>query len=116
MKFRRLTEDIIEIIPGPIAAERVLEEIARLSYELAETIPPWFVQPFDIPPEAVDFSALISDEGLSMDMLNGRLCSTYVFKKEGKYIFDAKRFREDRGSPEMFLRVVQERLRELTGQ
>ena len=53
---------------------------------------------------------------MSTDMLNGRLCSTYVFKKEGKYVFDTKRFREDRDSPEIFLRAVQERLRELTNQ
>lgn len=96
--------------PAPIAAERVLEEIARLSYELAETIPPWFVQPFDIPAHGVDFKAFIGEQGLQMDYVNGRLCSTYVEIRGGKHLFDAKRFKEDRGSPEAFLSLVKEQL------
>ena len=113
MKYRKITEDLIEIIPGDLDVRRVLEMIARVSYETASTVPPWFVQPFDIPPDTVDFSTLIGDEGLKMDYLNGRLCSTYVFKKGKKYFLDAKRFREDRGSPEIFLRLVQARLQEI---
>lgn len=110
MKFRKVSNDFIEIIPGPSSIDKVLEEIARVSYELASTIPPWFIQPFDIPVEAVDFSSLVQEDGLRLDYLNGRFCSTYVVKKGEKYLFDAKRFREDRGSPEMFLSLVQQRL------
>ena len=112
MEYRKITEDLIEIIPGGLDANRVLEVIARVSYETASTVPPWFVQPFDIPCDAVDFSALIDDEGLKIDYLNGRLCSTHVFRKGKRYFFDAKRFREDRGSPEIFLRFVQNQLQE----
>ncbi len=108
MRFKRLDQDIIEIFLEGLSAEKVLKEIARLSYELADTIPPWFVQPFDIPAEAVNFSDLVSEKGLRIDYLNGRLCSTHVEVRNGRLLFDARRFREDRGSPEVFLTMVRE--------
>lgn len=41
-----------------------------------------------------------------MDYLNGRLCSTHVVRAGRRLLFDAERFREDRGSPEAFLVLV----------
>jgi len=111
MEYRTITKDLIEIIPGTLDATEVLEMMARVSYETASTVPPWFVQPFDIPCDAVDFSALVDEKGLRIDYLNGRLCSTYVIKRGNKYLFDARRFREDRGSPEAFLTLVKNLLK-----
>ena len=111
MDYRRITDGLIEILPGGLPPERVLEEIARLSYELAATVPPGFAQPFDVPTSMVDFKDLVKEEGLRLDYLNGRLCSTYVERRGNRYFFDANRFREDRGSPDAFLNLLKERLK-----
>ena len=99
MDYRRITDGLIEIFLGDLPPERALEEIARLSYELAVTVPPSFAQPFDVPASLVDFKDVINEKGLHMGYLNGRLCSTFVEKKGDQYFFDANRFKEDRGSP-----------------
>lgn len=108
MNFKRIDETTIEIFPENVPVNHLLEQIARLSYELAETIPPWFVQPFDIPPEAINFSELVSKQGLKLEYLNGRLCSTIIEIKDGRLFFDAQTFKQDRGSPELFLTMVKE--------
>ena len=84
--------------------------MARLSYETADNPAPIFVQPFDVPPESVDFVSLVRDGELWMDYLNGRLCSTVVKRSRGGLLFDASRFESDRGSPEAFLVLVRARL------
>ncbi len=106
MEFRRVNKDLIEIIPGWRSEEEVLEEVARISYETAESPLPWFIHPFEVPTSRVDFRSLVMDNGLYMDYLNGRLCSTHIEKRGGRLIFDARRFREDRGPPEAFLNLV----------
>ncbi|MFP4088394.1 MAG: hypothetical protein ACLFUL_16570 [Desulfobacteraceae bacterium] len=101
-----VNKDLIEIIPGG----QYWEEVARLSYETADSPLPWFVHPFEVPTFRVDFRGLVTAKGLLMDYLNGRLCSTHVEYKDGRLFFDAKRFVEDRGSPDAFLTLVKERL------
>jgi len=110
MDFQRIDEEIIEILPGPCSRERVLEEIARLSYETAVAIAPSFAQPFDVPADFIHFKDFIKEGGLHLNYLNGKLCSTYVKKKGDRYFFDASSFREDRGHPEAFLALVKEQL------
>lgn len=58
----------------------------------------------------VDFKDLVKEEGLRLDYLNGRLCSTYVERRGNRYFFDANRFEQDRGSAELFLALVKQRL------
>ena len=110
MDYRRIDGDLIEIFPGKMRPEEILEGMARVSYDLATTVPPRFVQPFDIPASMVDFRELVKGGELHLDYLNGRLCSTHVEKKGNRYLFDAKRFEEDRGSPDVFLDLVKRRL------
>ncbi|MCF8062828.1 MAG: hypothetical protein K9M82_09950 [Deltaproteobacteria bacterium] len=112
MDFQRVDESTIEIFPQDHATETVLEAVARLSYETAESPAPFFVQPFEVPPESVDFRSQITGDGLRMDYLNGRLCSTHVQRSGERLLFDAERFQADRGSPEAFLLLVRERLKQ----
>jgi len=111
MDFKRLNEDTVEIVPGELTPGKVLEEMARLSYETASSPFPPFIQPFEIPESLVDFRSQVTDKGLQMDYLNGKLCSTHVERRDDQLFFDAKRFREDRGSPEAFLNLLKERLK-----
>ena len=113
MNFVKITEEEIEIIPGNLPARKVLEEMARLSYETATSPLPQFILPFEIDASLVDFSAVVTDEGVRMDYLNGRLCSTFVELRDSRLFFDAARFREDRGSPEAFLCLLGKRLEDL---
>jgi len=59
----------------------------------------------------VDFRSQVTDKGLQMDYLNGKLCSTHVERRGDRLFFDARRFREDRGSPELFLNLLKEKLK-----
>jgi hypothetical protein len=115
MDFRRLDDETIEILPEGRKPEAVLEVLARLSYETAESPAPFFVQPFEVPPESVDFRSQITREGLRLDYLNGRLLSTHVQWEGGRLLFDAERFEADRGSPDAFLALARERLKEGQG-
>jgi len=111
MDFKRINEDIIEIIPGEQPPEEVLEEMARLSYETSDSPLPMFVFPFEVPASRVAFKDLVTDKGLHMDYLNGKLCSTYVDVKGDRLFFDARRFTEDRGAPEALLNLLKQRER-----
>lgn len=111
MRYERIDDEFIEIFPEDTALSDLLEAVARLSYELADSPAPFFVQPFDVPPESVDFRSLVQEGELRMDYLNGRLCSTYVESRDGRCFFDAESFLQDRGSPEAFLAMVIERLK-----
>ena len=106
MDFRRISNELIEILLGSLPAAKVLEEIARLSYDLAETILPSFAQPFEVSSNSVNLRDFIHAGGLHLDYLNGRLCSTYVERKGNRYFFDAHRFEKDRGSADVFLTFV----------
>jgi len=113
MDFRRVDENFYEIIPGEFPHETVLEGMARLSYETAGSALPEFIQPFEVPSFLVDFRGLITKEGLQMDFLNGRLCSTHVEMRGDRLLFDAKRFKDDRGSPELFLNLLKTSLKNI---
>lgn len=110
MDFRAIDEDTIEILPGEMGTEKLLEEIARLSYETAASPFPHFIQPIEVPESLVDFKGLVTEDGLRIDYLNGRLCSTRIQRKGNRLFFDARSFKEDRGSPEVFLTLLRERL------
>jgi hypothetical protein len=110
MNFRRISEDLIEIDPGGEPRRKVLVEMARLSYETSDSPLPWFIHPFEVPASHMFFSDLVTDEGLRMDYLNGKLCSTHVEIRGNRLLFDAKRFRQDRGAPEAFLKLLEQRL------
>jgi hypothetical protein len=107
MDFQVIDEDRIEIRPGRFSMGKVLEAMARLSYETAETATPFFTQPFDIPSDKVDFADLLNPDGFHLDYLNGRRCSTSVQREGDLFILDASWFRSERGSPMAFLRMVQ---------
>jgi hypothetical protein len=110
MDFVKVEEGIIEILPCGLPVRKVLEEIARLSYETASSPLPQFILPFEIEASGINFAELVSDDGLSVDFLNGRLCSTFVEVKNSRLFFDAGRFKEDRGATEPFLQLLKERL------
>ena len=109
MDFKRIDEDTIEIMPGELTSEKVLEEMARLSYETADSPLPAYIQPVEVPVPFVDFRGLITDEAPRMDYLNARLCSTYMETRNDRLFFDAKRFSRDRGSPDVFLNLLKEK-------
>jgi len=109
MNYRKINGDTIEVLPGELSLEGVVEEMERLSYETASSPFPGYIQPVEIPASPVDFKGLMAEEGLRLDYLNGRLCSTYVEKREDRLVFDARRLEEDRGSPEVFLDLLTER-------
>lgn len=110
MDYKAVSEEEIEILPEGQSIETVLKELARLSYEMAETVPPHFVQPFEVPPSLVDFGDLATENGVHLEYLNGRRCSTHVARRGGRYFLDARAFKEDRGSPEAFLKLLKKRL------
>ena len=116
MDFVKISEETIEIIPGDMPAGKVLEEMARFSYETATSPLPQFILPFEIAPSLVDFSAVVTDKGLNMDYLNGKLCSTFVEWRDSRLLFDAARFKEDRGAPEAFLRLLKQRLEKFSAE
>jgi len=97
MNYRGINGHTIVVLPGELSREGVLEEMARLSYETASSPFPGYIQPVEIPASLVDFKGLITEEGLDLDYLNGRLCSTYVERREDRLVFDARHFEEDRG-------------------
>jgi hypothetical protein len=110
MDYERINEDLIEIIPAEHSSEEILVEMARLSYESADSPLPFFVHPFEVPASRMIFGDLATDRGLHLDYLNGMLCSTHVEIQGDRLLFDAKRFQEDRGSPEVFLNLLKQRL------
>ncbi|MBW1722597.1 MAG: hypothetical protein JRH13_15335 [Deltaproteobacteria bacterium] len=110
MEFVKIDDETIEIFPGGLDPEKLLQEMARISYESAEFLIPGYLHPIDVPSSLVDFSEYVSEKGLALAYLNGKRCSTFVKKRAGRLFFDARKFREERGSPELFLRMVQEEL------
>jgi len=113
MEFKCINESTIEILPGDLSPERLLAEMARLSYETARSPLPQFIQPVEVEPSHVDFKSLVTSKGLHMDYLNGMLCSTHVERRGDRLIFDAKSFRQDRGAPTVFLNLLKQRLKSL---
>jgi hypothetical protein len=57
MDFRRINEDLLEILPAEHSREEILVERARSSYETADSPLPCFVHPFEVPATQVVFIA-----------------------------------------------------------
>ena len=116
MKYKKIDENHIEISPEKTPVKRMLETIARVSYELARPAGLGFLRDFDTKSEDIDFSKLVNLKDprvvLDMDYVNGRQCKTVVLKKNGKYIFNAHVYRLDRGDPQLFLNKVNSALEE----
>ena len=113
MDFKRIDQDTIEIKPGELTPERVLKEMARVPYQTADSPLPAFIQPFEVPAPLVDFKGLITDGGLHMDYLNGKQCNTDVKRRNDQLFFNANRFSRDRGSPDVFVNLLEEKLNAL---
>ena len=116
MKYRRINDNEIEIIPGRTPIEKVLDCLARISYESAELPRSEFLELFDHESETVDFSTFIhldQPEILEMDFVNERNCKIKVRKtSDGKYVFDARLYQMSRGHPETLLDKVKSQLEE----
>jgi hypothetical protein len=109
-EYKKISDQYLEIIIRDISPFEFLEELAKLSYELADYSAPFFVIPFEVPAERIDFKAYISDYGIELKTLNGKLLSTTVIIENGRYLFDSQTFKMDRGSPEAFLELLKARL------
>lgn len=116
MIYKRINDHDIEIIPGRTPIERVLEYLARISYESAEPPRSEFLELLDKESETIDFSAFIHldrSEVLDMDFVNERNCKTKVRKtSDGKYVFDARLYQTSRDCPESLLDKVKSALKE----
>ncbi|MBW1682702.1 MAG: hypothetical protein JRH05_09650 [Deltaproteobacteria bacterium] len=110
MEYRILDDQRVELDPRPFPPERVLAEMARLAYDQAACPLPKFIQPVEVHPSLVDFRALVTDEGVDLEFLNGRFCGLRVKRRGGMLILDAGLLREVHGSVEGFLRLLDLRL------
>jgi hypothetical protein len=91
MNYKKINDYEIEIIPGKTPIDRVLENMARISYESAETPGSEFLELLDTKSKEIDFSSFVHldhHEVLDMDYVNERQCKTKVRKThDGKYVF-----------------------------
>ena len=117
MDYKRLDKNTVEIIPDKVPVRKVINEIARLSYELARPVGLGFLQPSLTSSRDTEFSDYINLDGnldgpwvLEMDYVNGRQCKTYIRKDEqGRLLLDASVYETDRGSVEGLLDKVKEK-------
>ena len=116
MNYKRINDNEIEIIPGRIPIDVVLESLVRISYDLAEPPRSEFLELLDKESETIDFSKFVhldQSEILNMDYVNERNCKTKVRNaSDGKYIFDAHLYHMSRGCPETLLDKVNSELEE----
>lgn len=120
MVYKRIDDHEIEISPGQIAINRVLQCLAKMSYESAGPPRSDFLRLLDREADTVDFSAFIHLDGpemLDMDFVHGRNCKTKVRKsRDGRYIFDARLYQTSGRHPETLLDKVQAALEKDTEQ
>lgn len=116
MNYKRINEREIEIIPGETPIRKVLETMAKVSYESAKPPGSEFLELLGSNSKEVDFSKFVhlnSREVLDMDYVNERPCKTKVRKTdEGKFVFDAWLYETNRGPSEPFLAKVKSALQE----
>lgn len=116
MNYKKINDYEIEIIPGITPLDRVLENMARISYESAESPGSEFLELLDTKSKEIDFSSFVHldhHKVLDMDYVNERQCKTKVRKThDGKYVFDAESYKVNRGSPELFMNKVKSALEE----
>jgi hypothetical protein len=118
MNYKRINEHEIEIIPGETPIHKVLETMAKVSYESAKPPGSEFLELLGSNSEEVDFSKFVHLNGhevLDMGYVNERPCKTKVRKTdEGKFVFDAWLYETNRGPSEPFLAKVKSALQEDT--
>jgi len=116
MNYTRINDHEIEIIPGKTPIHKVLETMARLSYELARPPSSEFLELLDTKSKDIDFLEFVHlncYQVLDIDYVNERQCKTKVRKtNDGKFVFDAWLYEMNRGSPEVFLDKVKSALEE----
>ena len=110
MKYQRIDEHLIEIIPEGEATRDILMAVAKVSYDTAVPRGCGELQPYQTPSQEVILDKYIQEANgkpiLLMDYINGRDCRTKVFKREGKWYLDAYAFQQRRVTSEEFFRGV----------
>jgi hypothetical protein len=116
MNYKKINDDEIEIIPGKTPVDKILETMARISYESAKPPGSDFLELLDTKSKEIDFSEfahLNCYKVLDIDYVNQRQCKTKVRKtNDGKFVFDAWLYKMNRGSPKLFLDKVKSKLEE----
>lgn len=116
MNYKRINEHEIEIIPDKTPIDKILETMARVSYESAKPPSSDFLELLNKESKEIDFSKFVylnNSEVLDIDYVNERQCKTKVIKNsDGKYIFDAWLYEGSRDKPEIFLNKVKSILEE----
>jgi hypothetical protein len=110
MNYKRTNEREIEIVPEETPIDKILETTARVSYESAKPPGSDFLELLDKQSKEIDFSEFVhlnSSEVLNIDYVNERQCKTKVRRtNDGRFVFDARLYEMNRGSPELFLDKV----------
>jgi len=116
MNFKRINEHDIEIIPEDTPVDKILETMARVSYESAKPPISDFLELLDKESKEIDFSGFVHLDGsevLNIDYVNQRQCKTKVRKTDdGKYVFNARLYEINGGKPEILLNKVKSTLEE----
>jgi len=114
MDYRRIDNHKIEIIPGQTPIDKLLETMARVSYESAKPPGSDFLKLLDKNSPKINFAGFVhlnSAEVLDIDYVNQRQCKTKVRKTgDGRFVFDARLYEMNGGSPELFLNKVKSAL------
>ncbi len=109
MRYEKVDDNRIRIIPETDEIERILFTIARKSYETAAPRGRGREQPFlHCVEEGPNFKGcitqdLIGEPMLLMDYINGRDCRTKVYKLRGEWFLDSYAFRQRKVTSEEFL-------------
>jgi hypothetical protein len=116
MNYKKINEHEIEIIPEETPVDKILETMARMSYESSKPPISDFLELLDKESKEIDFSEFIHLDGsevLNIDYVNQRQCKTKVRKTDdGKYVFNARLYEINGGKPETFLNKVKTALDE----
>lgn len=111
-----MNEHDIEIIPEETPVNKILETMARVSYESAKPPISDFLELLDKESEEIDFSKFVHLDGsevLDIDYVNQRQCKTKVRRTDdGKYVFNARLYEINKGKPEILLNKVKSILEE----
>ncbi|NIP25130.1 MAG: hypothetical protein GWN67_17570 [Phycisphaerae bacterium] len=116
MDYKQINEHEIEIIPEETPVDKILETMARVSYESAKPPLSDFLELLDKESKEIDFSEFVrlnGSEVLNIDYVNQRQCKTKVRRTDdGKYVFNARLYEINGGKPEILLNKVKSTLDE----
>jgi hypothetical protein len=116
MKYKKINEHEIEIVPEETPIDKILETMAKVSYESARPPGSDFLELLDKESDEINFSEFVhltGSEVLNIDHINERQCKTKVRRTDdGKYVFNAWLHESNRGKPEIFLNKVKSTLEE----